>query len=809
MNNIPNVTISPIVVETVEIKSIEIQGPRGPAGPPGSAADFPTNISYFVNDVPYLVAADIPPYLTPYLKIVDYTAPVNADWSVSAGLANILNKPTALSQFSNDMGFLTLATLPPYPVVPSNISAFSNDAGYITASSTSTLTNKSGNISQWSNNAGYITASSTDTLTNKSGNISQWTNNSGYITNVITALGYTPENVANKGANNGYAPLDATGKVPSANLPTSGGAVTGVSNSDGTLTISPTTGAVVSSLNLAHANTWTALQTIDFDNIQATSTDAFLIVNNSNSPGSPAAQWSPRIRFKGSAYKSAATAASQSAEVVQELQTFTGASVITGKLTWSSNIAGAGYNVMATLSDTGNFQANGNFIESSTSLRVGIGTAFNTTKSTVVGQNATSQGINSTVLGSNSNVGQNGVTIGNDNFTSATTVNNVIMISTSATNTKTSAQNAIVIAPVYTAANGEGGVYIGRDVNVTSAAATNTSTNQGVYIGKGVTHTSGASAAGVIIGRNNNGQDGTSPVLIGSGITTAAGLQNSVVVGAAAITQDGQTNTVVIGTAAKAYLDGTYGSTGNAQVAIGETAFAGSWRAVAIGGHAQALAVSSNAIGYGAYTRSSHGSAFGRGAYIDKANTQVFYTGLGGGDWWFGGVAAAWNNPAMPGGEVIDNSAALTAESVISKIHGISGRDANATPTLTNIKGGILRLLGGCSTGTANGGHLELGVTLPGGASNNTENAETVCWHMFGGTGNIAIQKGGTFTDSVCAIVQYTSTTQGILLPRMTKAQRNAIASQVAGLAVYQTDNTPGLRVYNGTNWMRYTETAD
>ena len=41
-----------------------------------------------------------------------------------------------------------------------------------------------------------------------------------------------------------------------------GGAVSSVSNSDGTLTISPTTGAVVASLNLGHANTWTNNQTI-------------------------------------------------------------------------------------------------------------------------------------------------------------------------------------------------------------------------------------------------------------------------------------------------------------------------------------------------------------------------------------------------------------------------------------------------------------------------------------------------------------------------------------------------------------------
>jgi fibronectin-binding autotransporter adhesin len=43
----------------------------------------------------------------------------------------------------------------------------------------------------------------------------------------------------------------------------SGAAITSVSNSDGSLTISPTTGAVVASLNIANANTWSALQTFD------------------------------------------------------------------------------------------------------------------------------------------------------------------------------------------------------------------------------------------------------------------------------------------------------------------------------------------------------------------------------------------------------------------------------------------------------------------------------------------------------------------------------------------------------------------
>jgi len=50
-----------------------------------------------------------------------------------------------------------------------------------------------------------------------------------------------------------------------------GGAVSSVSNSDGTLTVTPTTGAVVASLNLGNANAWTATQTFAASGIQLTS----------------------------------------------------------------------------------------------------------------------------------------------------------------------------------------------------------------------------------------------------------------------------------------------------------------------------------------------------------------------------------------------------------------------------------------------------------------------------------------------------------------------------------------------------------
>lgn len=49
-----------------------------------------------------------------------------------------------------------------------------------------------------------------------------------------------------------------------------GGAVSSVSNSDGTLTISPTTGAVIAGIALGHANSWTGTQT--FTNLTVTGT---------------------------------------------------------------------------------------------------------------------------------------------------------------------------------------------------------------------------------------------------------------------------------------------------------------------------------------------------------------------------------------------------------------------------------------------------------------------------------------------------------------------------------------------------------
>ena len=55
-------------------------------------------------------------------------------------------------------------------------------------------------------------------------------------------------------------------------------------------------------------------------------------------------------------------------------------------------------------------------------------------------------------------------------------------------------------------------------------------------------------------------------------------------------------------------------------------------------------------------------------------------------------------------------------------------------------------------------------------------------------------------TPDPSAILDVKSTEQGILIPRMTKIQRDQIQTSV-GLLIYQTDDSPGFYFFNGSNW--------
>lgn len=64
----------------------------------------------------------------------------------------------------------------------------------------------------------------------------------------------------------------------------------------------------------------------------------------------------------------------------------------------------------------------------------------------------------------------------------------------------------------------------------------------------------------------------------------------------------------------------------------------------------------------------------------------------------------------------------------------------------------------------------------------------------------------GTVTPDVSAMLDVVSTDKGVLIPRMTQADRNGITVGVAqtGLLIYQTNATPGFYYYNGTSWVTF-----
>ena len=76
---------------------------------------------------------------------------------------------------------------------------------------------------------------------------------------------------------------------------------------------------------------------------------------------------------------------------------------------------------------------------------------------------------------------------------------------------------------------------------------------------------------------------------------------------------------------------------------------------------------------------------------------------------------------------------------------------------------------------------------------------------VFGCYLSLSAQVGiGTNTPNTSAALDISSTTSGLLIPKMTQAQKNAIASPAAGLLIYQTNATSGFYYYNGASWVTF-----
>ena len=60
----------------------------------------------------------------------------------------------------------------------------------------------------------------------------------------------------------------------------------------------------------------------------------------------------------------------------------------------------------------------------------------------------------------------------------------------------------------------------------------------------------------------------------------------------------------------------------------------------------------------------------------------------------------------------------------------------------------------------------------------------------------------GTSSPDASSVLDITSTTKGMLAPRMTATQKSAISSPATGLLIYQTDGTTGFYYYTGSAWI-------
>src|SRR4030095_4784227 len=71
----------------------------------------------------------------------------------------------------------------------------------------------------------------------------------------------------------------------------------------------------------------------------------------------------------------------------------------------------------------------------------------------------------------------------------------------------------------------------------------------------------------------------------------------------------------------------------------------------------------------------------------------------------------------------------------------------------------------------------------------------------------VSINTDGTVADS-SAMLDIKSNSRGLLIPRLTNAQKTAIVKPAAGLLIYQTDGASGFYYYNGSAWTSLSSAA-
>jgi hypothetical protein len=130
---------------------------------------------------------------------------------------------------------------------------------------------------------------------------------------------------------------------------------------------------------------------------------------------------------------------------------------------------------------------------------------------------------------------------------------------------------------------------------------------------------------------------------------------------------------------------------------------------------------------------------------------------------------------------------AATPSSGVTSVTGTNG--ISVSPTTGNVVVSF--------TGSTTGDYLPLsGGTVTGG----TVFQSGLTANTFYSSGQVGI---GTSNPNAKAIIEIASTTQGVLFPRMTKVERDAITSPPIGLILFVTDDNEGLYIYKTSGWVQ------
>ena len=149
--------------------------------------------------------------------------------------------------------------------------------------------------------------------------------------------------------------------------------------------------------------------------------------------------------------------------------------------------------------------------------------------------------------------------------------------------------------------------------------------------------------------------------------------------------------------------------------------------------------------------------------------------------------------------------AASASTSIGASFGGISANNVNysttffASPYANHLQSKMI-IAGQDGAYGGNGSTQGVGLFIYGGNNTTNNSYGNVVIGHDGTTkrGNVLI---GTSTNVASAIVNIQSTTQGFLPPRMTNAERLAIATPAVGLCVYCTDAVEGLYINKSTGW--------